>query len=216
MVLRSKRDYLEAISSRYRRAGKRAKTIILDKFCENCGYNRKYAIRLLRKLNKRPSDKTGKRPGPKTIYHEAKLLEALKRIWFATDQMFSKKLKVAIPPLSPVLREGIRAFGKSLEKEAVASKPGNHRSIAQTIQGTLQKRTLHHQARNVAQKSDPRQYPSLGCHAPRLLRGRHGSPLRQLHGRGLRLQPHLYRYPQRMDRKQGGMGQRLTGGAEKN
>ncbi len=97
MVLRSKRDYLEAVSSRYQRAGRNAKTIILDEFCENCGYNRKYAIRLLRKLNKRSSGKSGKRPGPRTIYHEAKLLEALKRIWFATDQMCSKKLKVAIP-----------------------------------------------------------------------------------------------------------------------
>jgi hypothetical protein len=116
MVLRSKRDYLEAISSRYQRAGKNAKTIILNEFCENCGYNRKYAIRLLRKLNKSPSGKNDARPGPKTIYHEAKLIEALKRIWFATDQMCSKKLKVAIPlwlpfyekeyePLETVLKE---------------------------------------------------------------------------------------------------------------
>lgn len=63
MVLRSKRDYLEAISSRYQRAGRNAKTIILDEFCKNCGYNRKYAIRLLRKLNKRSSGKSGERPG---------------------------------------------------------------------------------------------------------------------------------------------------------
>src|SRR5512135_2793872 len=63
MVLRSKRDYLEAISSRYQRAGRNAKTIILDEFCKNCGYNRKYAIRLLRKLNKRFSGKSGERPG---------------------------------------------------------------------------------------------------------------------------------------------------------
>jgi len=53
MVLRSRRDYLEAIRSRYRRAAKEAKSGILDEFCETCGYNRKYSIRLLGKLRKK-------------------------------------------------------------------------------------------------------------------------------------------------------------------
>jgi hypothetical protein len=97
MVLNSKRDYLEAIRSRYQRAGKKAKTLILDEFCANCGYNRKYAIRLLKKKRKRPSGSKGSRPGPKTVYQYANLVEALKRIWFSSDQMCSKKLKAAIP-----------------------------------------------------------------------------------------------------------------------
>jgi hypothetical protein len=97
MVLNSKRDYLEAIRSRYQRAGKRAKTIILDEFCANCGYNRKYAIRLLKKRRKRPPVSKSCRPGPKTVYQYANLVEALKRIWFSSDQMCSKKLKAAIP-----------------------------------------------------------------------------------------------------------------------
>ena len=39
--------YLKAIRSRYCRASKKTKVIILDEFCAVCGYNRKYAIRLL-------------------------------------------------------------------------------------------------------------------------------------------------------------------------
>lgn len=97
MVLRSRRDYLEAIRSRYRKADKEAKSRILDEFCATCGYNRKYAIRLLRKPRKKPAGNNGCRPGPKAVYQDAKLIEALKRIWFATDQMCSKKLKAAIP-----------------------------------------------------------------------------------------------------------------------
>jgi hypothetical protein len=123
MVLRSKRDYLEAISSRYQRAGKNAKTVILDEFCENCGYNRKYAIRLLRKLNKRSTGKNGRRPGPKTIYHEAKLLEALKRIWFATDQMCSKKLKVAIPLWLPFYEKEYEPLEKVLKEKLLQASP---------------------------------------------------------------------------------------------
>jgi ribosomal protein L37E len=97
MVLRSKQDYLEFIRTRYRRAGKKAKTIILDEFCATCGYNRKYAIRMLSPTRKKAATGSGSRPGPKTIYRAEKLVEALKRIWFASDQMCSKKLKAAIP-----------------------------------------------------------------------------------------------------------------------
>ena len=95
MVLRSRREYLEAIRLRYRRSGKKDKSVILDEFCAICGYNRKYAIRLLKKKHAGLSSR--KRPGPRSIYGDDRLLIALKRIWFATDQMCSKKLKAAIP-----------------------------------------------------------------------------------------------------------------------
>ncbi len=123
MVLRSKRDYLEAISTRYQRAGKRVKTLILDEFCANCGYNRKYAIRLLKKAHKKPTGKAGNRPGPKTIYHDTKLLEALKRIWFATDQMCSKKLKAALALWLPFYEKEYEPLGKVLEKKLLQISP---------------------------------------------------------------------------------------------
>jgi len=43
MVLRSRREYLEAIRPRYHQADKFTKALILDEFCATCGYNRKYA-----------------------------------------------------------------------------------------------------------------------------------------------------------------------------
>ena len=86
--------YLKAIRSRYRRARKKVKVTILDEFCAVCGYNRKYAIRLLNQYGK-PRKK--RRPGRKPIYASPELLTALKRIWFTSDQMCSKKLKAAIP-----------------------------------------------------------------------------------------------------------------------
>ena len=86
--------YLKAIRSRYRRAGKKAKTTMLDEFCAVCGYHRKYAIRL---LNQGGKAGRRRRPGRKPRYAGPELLTALKRIWFASDQMCSKKLKAAIP-----------------------------------------------------------------------------------------------------------------------
>ena len=99
--------YLKAIRSRYWRAGKKAKVIILDEFCAVCGYHRKYAIRL---LNHRGKPRKKRRPGRKPIYASAELLTALKRIWFASDQMCSKKLKAAIPLWLPFYETRYKAL----------------------------------------------------------------------------------------------------------
>ncbi len=94
MGINERQAYLKAIRSRYWRARKKVKVTILDEFCAVCGYHRKYAIRL---LNQRGKARKKRRPGRKPIYASPELLTALKRIWFASDQMCSKKLKAAIP-----------------------------------------------------------------------------------------------------------------------
>ncbi|MGA0290326.1 MAG: ISNCY family transposase [Pseudohongiellaceae bacterium] len=94
MGINERQAYLQAIRIRYRRARKKVKVTILNEFCAVCGYNRKYAIRL---LNQRAPARKKRRRGRKPIYASPELRTALKRIWFATDQMCSKKLKAAIP-----------------------------------------------------------------------------------------------------------------------
>ncbi len=86
--------YLKAIRSRYRWGGKKTKVTILDELRADCGYHRKYAIWL---LNQQGRPKRKRRPGRKSIYAKPEFLTALKRIWFASDKMCSKKLKAAIP-----------------------------------------------------------------------------------------------------------------------
>ena len=102
MVLQSRREYLAAIRNRYRKASRKEKSVILGEFCATCGYNRKYAIRLLRKKD---SDSSHRKPGPAFRYDKDLLLVPLKRIWFATDQMCSKKLKAALPLWLPFYEE---------------------------------------------------------------------------------------------------------------
>lgn len=92
MGRKSRREYLLAIWARYQRVGRRFKSKILDEFCSVCGYSRKYAIRLLRQ---QPTEPT-KKPGPKPQY-DAQVLAPLKAIWLASEQMCSKRLKVALP-----------------------------------------------------------------------------------------------------------------------
>jgi hypothetical protein len=99
MTIQSRKEYLQAIRLRYQNASRKAKTPILDEFCLNCGYHRKYAIRLLRGKKKKKKAQT--KSGPQPIYQDKQLLVSLKHIWFATDQMCSKKLKAAIPLFLP-------------------------------------------------------------------------------------------------------------------
>jgi hypothetical protein len=109
--------YLKAIRSRYRRARKKTKAGILDEFCAVCDYHRKYAIRLLNQ-----PVKTGKkrRTGPKPIYASAELLTALKRIWFASDQMCSKKLKAAIPLWLPFYETVYKALSPETQDKLLS------------------------------------------------------------------------------------------------
>ncbi|OAI03040.1 hypothetical protein [Methylomonas methanica] len=66
--------------------------MILNEFCEVCGYARKYAIRLLNRKIK-PAAHSGNRPDPKRKYQAVVLLEPLKRIWFTSDAKRQKKYR---------------------------------------------------------------------------------------------------------------------------
>ena len=92
----AKKEYTEVIRSRYRKAGKKEKHLILNEFCNVCHYNRKYAIRL---LNSKPPP-LGKtnlaKRGRKKIYDHPLILEVIRHIWVATNLPCSKRLKVIL------------------------------------------------------------------------------------------------------------------------
>ncbi len=82
---------------RYHRSKREGKSKLLNELCDLYGYNRKYLLQVFNGL----TGKRHERAGRKKQYQGEELLEALKRIWLASDQMCSKKLKVAIPMWLP-------------------------------------------------------------------------------------------------------------------
>ncbi|HDZ00978.1 MAG TPA: transposase, partial [Nitrospirae bacterium] len=54
-------EYLQSIYSRYKRANRKEKSIILNEFCQNCGYHRKHAIRALNTFKRFTKPKPKKR-----------------------------------------------------------------------------------------------------------------------------------------------------------
>lgn len=83
-----KSGHLDESRYLYLRAKRKGKEKLLNELCHLYGYNRKHLIHRLNTIQ----DRRAKRPGAKRQYEGKELLEALKRIWLATDQMCSKRL----------------------------------------------------------------------------------------------------------------------------
>src|SRR5574342_455759 len=67
MSPRSKKEYIEAIFLRYKKASRRERTLILDEFCATC------------------------------LYHRNIILKPLKTIWLKANLPCSRRLKVILP-----------------------------------------------------------------------------------------------------------------------
>jgi hypothetical protein len=93
----SKREYLLAIRDRYQSGSKRTKRNMLDEFCRVCGYNRKYAIRLLNARLRPERDPYRQRPGRQPKYQHPDLNNALLALWKAGNLPCGKRLKAMIP-----------------------------------------------------------------------------------------------------------------------
>jgi len=100
MSFSARRELLVKVAPRYREAGRKQKSIILNEFIASTGYKRKYAIRLL-SLRKIPNVKKIKRPRPR-IYG-TRIQEALRVAWSAANCIASKRLAPFLEELVPIL-----------------------------------------------------------------------------------------------------------------
>lgn len=145
-----KHAYLEAIRKRYHKAKRADKGKILDEFCSVCSYQRKYAIRLLR----RKASQTPRRPGRPSRYNQPELLTVLRKIWLATDQMCSKRLVAAMPLWLPhyevsfgVLEESVKSklaciSSASIDRLLKPVRAQHPKGLSGTKPGTLLKNQI--------------------------------------------------------------------------
>lgn len=150
MGKKSRKEYLESIRERYRKAGKKEKTIILGEFCAVCDYNRKYAVRL---LNGRPR-KEKRRSGPRRTYDPA-VVALLQRFWLASEQPCSRRMvkiielwlphyEVLYGPVAVELKEKLSAMSHATIDRALRPVRARHkrRGLSGTKPGTLLKNII--------------------------------------------------------------------------
>jgi hypothetical protein len=88
-----RKEELERLRWRYQRRGKEGKSRLLDEFCEQHDYERKYAIKLLGGPSK--EQPTRPPPGPEPRYEA--VVEIVENIWSAAEQLCGKRLAQALP-----------------------------------------------------------------------------------------------------------------------
>lgn len=154
MSPRSKKEYLQAVHRRYKNASRRVKSSILDEFCSNCGYHRKYAIRVLRHF-KRFTQAKQKKKGKQSFYNQESILKPLKCIWLKANLPCSKRLKAILPLWIPGYAQTYGSLAEETVDALLAISPAtidrllkptrvklNHHGRSTTKPGTLLKRQI--------------------------------------------------------------------------
>lgn len=119
MSQKSKWEYFKAIYTRYRKASKDTRKQILDEFCQVCGYNRKYAIRLLNGL---PPQKTKRQAKKRTSLYGSQVISILSAIWQAAGHPWSLRLKALLPLWMPWARKQFQ-LSSTLERQLLSMSP---------------------------------------------------------------------------------------------
>ncbi len=86
---------MEQARQRYGRRGREGRSRPLDEACELCGYERKYAIKVLSGKIAIMGSQGRKRGGSQAIYGVGER-EVIKAIWLAAEQPCGKRLKAAL------------------------------------------------------------------------------------------------------------------------
>ena len=105
-----KSDLLPKLQARYAKRGKEGKSRMLDEMCEDHGYDRKYAIKLLG--NRLPGPSERPRPGPVLQY--SAIEPVVRVIWLAAEQPCGKRLA---PALKTWLPHYEKRYGKLSNKQ---------------------------------------------------------------------------------------------------
>src|SRR5438445_9096003 len=149
----SRWEYLRAIHPPYRQADRQEKKVILNEFCRNTGYHRKYAIRL---LNGPPPGR--RRPPclrrPRAPTYSAQVISVLGAVWEAAGYPCGVRLKALLPLWRPWTRKRfrltpavekplLRISARQIDRRLRARKKRvQHRLYGQTKPGTLLKHMI--------------------------------------------------------------------------
>ncbi len=111
-------DGLKTYRKRYKKADKSGRTVLLDEFCAQTGYHRKYAIALLGQPMDTPAPgATLRRRGPT---YSAKSVRVLVEIWKAAGYPWSARLKALLPQWLPYARQHVAGLTPDVEHELLA------------------------------------------------------------------------------------------------
>jgi len=135
----SKHEYLQALLPRYHKATRAEKKMLLDHFCEICGYHRKHAIRLLRAQGRQESSRPARPRGRKRSYEDPHILRVLKTIWCAGNLPCAKRLHAMLPQWLPSYAFELP---KTVEQQLLKLSASTIERLLKPLHGKFNKRGL--------------------------------------------------------------------------
>lgn len=102
MTTMTKKELISTVKNRYLKADKEGKGKILDEFCQNTGYNRKYATRILQAGYDNNRVKSRGRKPRKRVY-DSEVIWPVIKIWELLEYPCGQRLKPALVPLADSL-----------------------------------------------------------------------------------------------------------------
>ena len=129
--------------------GKRARSKLLDEYCEVTGHDRKYANKLL--LGLRGAGPPGK-AGRKSTYGP-EVVEVLKRIWFLAEQACGKRLAPVLPLWMGAYEKRHGSLGKGLKEKVLKISPAQIDRVLAPVRVKAGKRPVRAPKSNAALKA---------------------------------------------------------------
>jgi len=106
LTMKERKAVTAMMRARYRRASKKQKGRLLDELLALTGYNRWYAVGLLRGHGPPPGGQRGRaqaRPRRRPRRYDAAVLAALRQVWVIMDCICGKRLAAVLPEMVAVL-----------------------------------------------------------------------------------------------------------------
>lgn len=133
MSHRSRQELLDAVRARYAQAKRREKTVILDELIANSGYNRKYAITVLRHPREAPVRRKRRGKRRYTLQVQAALIS----VWRSSNCICGKRL---VPCME--------MFVSALERHGELAVDADTRRSLLRMSAATADRLLHHERQN--------------------------------------------------------------------
>jgi len=115
-------EYFRAIYGRYQKGDREMRQAILNEFCLNTGYHRKYAIRLLNGASPGPRASPRRVRRKRALRYGPPTLAVLTAVWEAAGYPWSVRLQAILPTWMPWIRKRF-SIGPETERELLAISP---------------------------------------------------------------------------------------------
>lgn len=178
LTMKEKKALTRETRDRYKKASKKQKGEILERFTWLTKYNRSYAARILRQKQV-PGEEKKKAKRKRKKKYGAEVLLALRKIWAICDGICGKRLAPFLPEIIPILESWgeLKITEEVREKLLKISAATIDRLLAPSKEVLSAQREMHHQTRQPFEKPDThKNFCRLGGEATWLCGGRFGLP----------------------------------------